>query len=98
MVARTGTLEIAPERIDDAVSAIRDQLPAYREQGGYKGFTVLADRQRGKVIGISFWESQQDLEASDELGAQARAAAVESGQAQTDAVREQFEVVLDDMA
>jgi hypothetical protein len=31
-----------------------DQLPRYREQPGYRGFTVLADHVSGKVIGISY--------------------------------------------
>jgi heme-degrading monooxygenase HmoA len=97
MHARTGTLQVSPERIDDVVGGIRDQIPRYHEQQGYKGFTVLADRGSGKVIGISYWESEADLEASDELGRQARQQAAETGQAGSEPVREVFEVALDDM-
>jgi heme-degrading monooxygenase HmoA len=96
--ARTGTLQISPDRIDDAVGRLREeQIPRYREQQGYKGFTVLADRQSGKVIGISFWESEADVEASDELGAQSRAQVAEAGQASSEPVREVWEVMFDDM-
>jgi heme-degrading monooxygenase HmoA len=97
MVARTGTLQVSPDRVDAAVTTVRERIPQYREQGGYKGFTVLADRSSGKVIGISYWETQEDLEASDELGRQAREAAAETGQAQSEPVRETWEVLLDDM-
>jgi heme-degrading monooxygenase HmoA len=97
MVARTGTLQLSPDRIDDAVATVRDRIPTYREQSGYKGFTILADRSSGKIIGISYWETQDDLEASDELGRQAREAAAETGQAQSEPVRETWEVALDDM-
>ena len=99
MVARTGTLQVSPDRIDDVVANLRDEtIPRYREQSGYKGFTVLADRSSGKVVGISFWESQADLEASEELAAQARGSAAETGQAQAEPVRDAYEVLLDDMA
>jgi heme-degrading monooxygenase HmoA len=97
MVARTGTLQVSPDRVDAAVTTVRERIPQYREQNGYKGFTVLADRSSGKVIGISYWETQDDLEASDELGRQAREAAAETGQAQSEPARETWEVLLDDM-
>jgi len=35
---------------------------------GYKGFTMLANRHSGKVIGVSFRQQEDDLRASDELG------------------------------
>ena len=42
MHARTGTFEVSPERIDDVVRRLEEeQIPRYREQQGYKGFTVL---------------------------------------------------------
>ena len=98
MHARTGTFEVSPERIDDVVRRLEEeQIPRYREQQGYKGFTVLGSRETGKVIGVSFWKSEGDLEASDELGRQARQAAAEAGQASAEPVRETFEVLFDDM-
>jgi heme-degrading monooxygenase HmoA len=98
MHARTGTLQLSPKRIDAVIQQLEtEQIPRYRDQQGYKGFTVLADRQSGKVIGITYWESKADLEASDELGSQARAQAAATGGATAEPVREVFEVALDDM-
>ena len=74
-----------------------DQLPRYREQPGYKGFTVLADHVSGTVIGISYWESEDDMEASEGLGRAARAQAAETGEASAEPVRETFKVMIDDM-
>jgi len=97
MVARTGTLQVNPERIDDVVRELRDErIPRYREQSGYKGFTVLADRGSGEVIGISFWETEADLEASEQLAAEARQGAAQTGEARAEPARDAFEVVLDD--
>lgn len=98
MHARTGTIELSPDRIDDAVAALEnEQLPRYRETSGYKGFTVLANRSTGKVIGVSFWESEDDLRASEQLGSEARQTAKDAGGGQDDPVREDWEVLLDDM-
>ena len=97
MHARTGTLQVSPDKIDAASQAIQQQVESeYRKQDGYKGFTILADRGSGKLLGISFWESEDALKASEELGARARAVAQESGEGSQEPVREQFEVLFDD--
>ena len=97
MHARTGTLQVSPGRVNEMVRQLEAaQLPRYREQPGYKGFTVLADYVSGKVIGISYWESEDDMEASEPLGRAARAQAAEIGEAPAQPVRETFEVVIDD--
>jgi heme-degrading monooxygenase HmoA len=97
MHARTGTLQVSPDKVDAATEAIKTRVTSeYPDQQGYKGFTLLADRGSGKVIGISFWESESDLAASDELGARARKDAAESGEASSEPVREVFEVLFDD--
>ena len=51
---------------------LKAQMPHYHKAKGFAGFTAMADRQSGKVMGISFWESEADREASESLGAQAR--------------------------
>jgi heme-degrading monooxygenase HmoA len=97
MHARTGVLQVKPDKVDDAVRALEAQLPSYRNASGYKGFTCLADRKSGKVLGISFWASEADRQASEELGAQARQSMQDAGLSQKEPVREEWEVALDDM-
>ena len=98
MHARTGTLQVSPGRVEDMVRQLEaDQIPRYREQPGYKGFTVLADYVSGKVIGISYWESEDDMEASEGLGRTAWAQAAETGGASVEPVRKTFKVMIDDM-
>ena len=50
------------------------------------------------MIGVSFWDSETDLDAAEELGEQARAQAAEAGDASVDPVTERWEVMLDDTA
>ena len=56
-----------------------------------------ADHVSGKVIGISYWESEDDMEASEGLGRTTRAQAAETGEAAAEPVRETFKVMIDDM-
>jgi len=49
------------------------------------------------VIGISVWDSEPDLKASDELGREAREQLQERGRGQGDVERVDWEVVLDHM-
>jgi heme-degrading monooxygenase HmoA len=98
MHARQSTLQASPEKIDDMVQMLRDQqLPTLKEQQGYKGFTVMADRGSGKVVGLSYWESEGDLQASEEVGDRARSEAAQTGGATAEPTVERYEVLLDDM-
>ena len=96
MHARSAVIEMSPDKVDDAVRFWKDeQIPKYREQQGYKGFTLLVNRDSGKALGVSFWESEDALRASDELGQQARAGLAETSSG-TEQPRENWEVVVDD--
>jgi heme-degrading monooxygenase HmoA len=98
MNARIGRVEFQTDKADDVVSHVRENIvPRYEETDGFKGFTLLLDRSRGEGIGISFWESEDAMRASDELGDQARAGAAEAGSG-SDRGKEYFEVAIDTMA
>lgn len=98
MHARSGTLQIEPDQVDAAVAAIKAQMPQYHQTKGFRGFTVIADRSSGKLMGISFWETEADRDASDALGAQARKAAQDASSSPTEPTRESWEVLLDETA
>src|SRR5215203_4045345 len=79
MYARVTTIEGAPDRMDDAKGHIQEQtLPQLQKMEGFKGFFALGDRQSGKVIGVSFWESEEALRATDEAVPSVRSAAAEA--------------------
>ena len=80
MHARVTTLEVPPDRMDDATRHVREQvLPLIQQQEGFKGFIALADRQSGKAIGVSLWESEQAMQASEEVGDRTRSETAQSG-------------------
>jgi heme-degrading monooxygenase HmoA len=90
------TIDADPDRIDDLVREVESGvMPVLKEQDGFKGFTVHVDRSSGKVVGTSYWESQEALEASEEAVRGAREEAAERGGGS--ATVEVFEVAIDTM-
>jgi heme-degrading monooxygenase HmoA len=98
MHARIGRITYSPESADQVTSHVRENVvPKYEGADGFKGFTLLLDSSRGEAIGISFWESENAMRATDDMGAQARQGAAEAGSG-SDQGPQHFEVALDTMA
>ena len=94
MYARISTLEGSPEHIDEGLRQVRENvLPQLQKQEGFKGMAALADRQTGKVLGVTFWESEETLQASEEAADRLRE---DSAEAMSDTIAdvERYEVGL----
>ena len=69
-------------------------MPFTREGGG-KGALLLADRQAGKVIAITLWESEDaSMRASEEKANELRAQAARTGGAAEAPTVERYEVAV----
>ena len=96
MHARINTLQMDPQRIDDALRQVeQNDIPAFREIDGFRGFTVLVDRSSGKVVATSYWDSEEQMRASEDAVKEARERAAETGGASSEAQVERYEVALD---
>ncbi len=96
MHARMTTIQMDPDRIDQAVSQLEEQdLPGWKELDGFRGFTLFADRSSGKVFGISYWDSKEHMDSAEEVVKDARRRAAEAGGASDEPQVERFEVALD---
>lgn len=63
--ARVNTRQIQAGKMDDAIRTYQETtLPWVRTQSGSQGGLVLADRSSGKVIAISLWETEANMNAS----------------------------------
>jgi len=40
-------------------------VPAAQKEPGFRGMLVLNDRKAGKIVGITMWESEADMVASE---------------------------------
>ena len=94
MHARMTTMEGSSERLDEGLREIKeDVLPQLQQQDGFKGFIVFDNRQNGELIGFSLWESEQAMQASEEVGERTRR---ESAETMSDTIAgvERYEVAL----
>ena len=92
MHARVTTLEVPPDRMDDATRHVREQVvPRLSQMEGFKGFVALGSRQSGKLQGVAFWESEEALRATDEAVVPIREGAAEAAGGTVAGV-EEFEV------
>lgn len=69
MYARVVTNQIQAGKIDEWMALIRGSVvPALKEQDGFLGFVALVDREHGKTIGCSMWESEAALAVTESGG------------------------------
>ena len=79
MYARVNVIETPADRIEEGVRVLRDQvIPAVQRIDGYKGLIGLVDRQSGKTLGITLWEDQDKMLASEEEASRIRSEAAEA--------------------
>ena len=76
MFARVTTFEGAPDRVDElARYAAERVLPALSELDGFNGLLRLTERQKGMVLAVSLWETEEAMRASEEAVDQIRSEA-----------------------
>ncbi len=67
MYARSTTIEAQPESIDLGIGHVRDEvMPALREVDGCAGLSLLVDRESGRCIATSSWETKEAMHAGAE--------------------------------
>jgi heme-degrading monooxygenase HmoA len=65
--ARVSTFTGTSDEVDEAISQVReDVLPRVEQLDGYKGAYLLVDRQNGKSLSVTLWESEEAMRASEE--------------------------------
>ncbi|CAN5642295.1 hypothetical protein BH20ACT21_BH20ACT21_26250 [soil metagenome] len=86
------------EQAEDPTRVLQERvLPAARQLPGFKGVLSLMDRQTGKLLSVTLWESEQAMRDSEEASNRIRQDAVKAMGAGTPTV-ERYEVVLDERA
>ncbi len=61
MYARMSIFEGSPDQLDEGLRQAREEvLPRAKQMEGFKDMIALGDRQSGKTLGITFWESEEE--------------------------------------
>jgi hypothetical protein len=93
MYARLTTIQGSPEKIEDAIRVVEnDVIPASKVLQGFKNGYWLADRKSGKMIALTLFETEKDVEASEAAASQLRETSTEKLGAEVKNV-ERFELI-----
>jgi heme-degrading monooxygenase HmoA len=95
MYARVSTFEgMMADHVDEAIRVAREEfIPAAQQSGGFEGMYILADRESGKALSVTFWSTREDMQASEEQANRSREEAAHDAQGRVANV-ERYEVVL----
>lgn len=67
MYARSTTIQAQPLSVDIGIAHVRDVvMPALQEMNGYVGLSLLVDRQSGRCIATSSWQTLDAMRTSAE--------------------------------
>jgi heme-degrading monooxygenase HmoA len=97
MFARVSTFQGQPDQTAEGIKVAREQiLPAARLQDGFRGIYLLFDRESGRSLSITLWETEEDLKASEDAALRAR---TESAEAAGEVIVgvERYEVALQEL-
>ncbi len=78
MYARSTSNQAQPSEIDAGIAYVRDEvMPALQDMDSYIGLSLLVDRESGRCIATSAWETEDALRTSTERAAPLRDRATE---------------------
>lgn len=68
MWVRIQEVSFAAERSDELAARFRDTAVARHGGDGYLGFRLLLDREDGRALEVSYWETEAAVRAVDASG------------------------------
>jgi heme-degrading monooxygenase HmoA len=78
MYARSTTMRGNPQAVDDVVAMVRDEvMPMVTQLDGCVGLSLLIERDAGRAIATSSWETEEAMHASAEQVRSSRERAAE---------------------
>jgi hypothetical protein len=68
MYAQVATVEASPAKLDATIHFFHQRvLPQLQQMDGFKGLAVLGDQQRGKLLSVALWESEEVMQSTEEV-------------------------------
>jgi len=75
MFARVRTTSGVPEKVDDGIRHFREVVvSSYKEVTGFKGAYLLVNRESGKIVGVTLWNTEANMRATGTTSERLRAA------------------------
>jgi heme-degrading monooxygenase HmoA len=92
-----GPAGLSDEEVEQITRTTTERvLPQIHDMAGYRGILTLLDRHSGKALSITLWDSEEDMQASEEAANATRAQAAEIASEQVSGV-ERYQVTYQEM-
>lgn len=72
MYARVSRYEVPTDRIDEDVAGAADTQAKVSSWPGSMGLYYLVDRETGRTMSITLWETEEDMRRSEDLASGVR--------------------------
>src|SRR5438093_7491817 len=93
MFARLTTIKGTTDKIEDAIRVVEnDVIPGAKALDGFRGGYWCTDRTTGKMVALTLFETEKDLQSSEDAAAQLRKTSTEKLGIEVTSV-ERFEVI-----
>ena len=93
MHARLTRIEGSPDQLDEMARRFEQEtLPQIQGLDGFQGYSLLGDRSNGTAIAITYWQSAEAMQASEQAVQPLRQQAAESAGARAAPIVERYEV------
>jgi heme-degrading monooxygenase HmoA len=66
MWVRIQEVSFSPSSTDEVISHVRNTAVSRCAGEGYRGFRLLVDRPNGRALEVSYWDSEEAVQTSDE--------------------------------
>ena len=94
MHARVTRLEGSAELLDEVTQQFEERtVPVLQGLDGFEGYVLMGDRASGLAMAITYWTSEENLQASEDAVSPERDRAAQTAQATSGPVVERYEVV-----
>lgn len=95
MFARVRITTGVPEKVDDGIQHFRETVVSgYKNVAGFKGAYLLVNRQTGRIMGITLWNTEAHMQATSVTSERLRAAGTQVVGGSTPPA-EEYEVVVE---
>ncbi len=69
MYVRAITLPVQPNKVENAIGVFKTTIaPMFQQQKGFKGGYLVGDRNTGRTLSVTLWETEAEASALDSSG------------------------------
>ena len=95
MFARVSRIQASPDAVELSIRSVEQTTPALRQLRGFKHGYALTDRDTGRILTITFWETLEDLRASEAKADEIRMQVAQAGGLGGEPIVDRYEVIVE---